>query len=74
MWQVLQGQENIWEFQIGISWSDEWHHGLLNLCHTLHTMQAWQTRVYRETCAFRPEAAGGDPDPEPGILSFWLGY
>ena len=41
------------------------------LCHTLG---AWQTGVCLETCDFRPEAVGGEPDPEPGILSFRLGY
>jgi len=41
------------------------------LCHTL---RAGQTGVYLETCDFRPEAVGGEPDPEPGILSFRLGY
>jgi len=41
------------------------------LCHTL---RAWQTGVYLETCNFRHEALGGEPDPEPGILSFRLGY
>jgi len=38
-----------------------------------HTLRARQTGVYLETCAFRPEAVGGEPDPEPGILSFRLG-
>jgi len=37
------------------------------------TLRAWQTGVYLETCNFRPEAVGGEPDPEPGILSFRLG-
>jgi len=41
------------------------------LCHTL---RAWQAGVYLEISDFRPEAVGGEPDPEPGILSFRLGY
>jgi len=41
------------------------------LCHTL---RAWQTGVYLETCDFRPEAVGGEPDREPGMLSFRRGY
>ena len=38
------------------------------------TLRVWQTGVYLETCDFRPEAVGGEPDPEPGMLSFRLGY
>jgi len=40
------------------------------LCHTL---RAWQTGVHLETCDFKPEAVGGEPHPEPGLLSFQLG-
>jgi len=40
------------------------------LCHTL---RAWQTGVHLETCDFKLEAVGGEPDPEPGVLSFRLG-
>jgi len=39
------------------------------LCHTL---RAWQTEVHLETCDFKPEAVAGEPDPEPGVLSFRL--
>jgi len=39
------------------------------LCHTL---RAWQTGVHLETCDFKPEAVAGEPDPEPGVLSFRL--
>jgi len=35
------------------------------LCHTL---RAWQTRIYLETCVFKPDAVAGQPDPEPGVL------
>jgi len=35
MGKVLQGQENVWDFRKGFSWSDQWHHDLLDLCHTL---------------------------------------
>ena len=35
MGKVLQGQEKVWDFPTGFSWSDQWHHGLLNLCYTL---------------------------------------
>jgi len=41
------------------------------LCHTL---RAWQTEVYGQTCDIRPEVVGGEPDPEPGILLFQPGY
>jgi len=41
------------------------------LCHTL---RASQIGVYLETGDFRPEAVGGEPDPQPGILAFRLGY
>ena len=37
------------------------------LCHTL---RAWQMGVDLETCDFKPEAVAGEPDPEPGVLSF----
>jgi len=40
------------------------------LCHTL---RAWPTGVYLETCDFKLEAVGGEPDPEPDVLSFRLG-
>jgi len=39
------------------------------LCHTL---RAWQTGVHLETCDFKQEAVAGEPDPEPGVLSFRL--
>ena len=39
------------------------------LCHSL---RAWQTGVHLETCDFKPEAVAGEPDPEPGVLSFRL--
>ena len=39
------------------------------LCHTL---RAWQTGLYLETCNFKQEAVAGEPNPEPGVLSFWL--
>ena len=35
------------------------------LCHTL---RAWQTGIYLETCVFKPDAVAGKPDPEPGVL------
>jgi len=35
------------------------------LCHTL---RAWQTGIYLETCVFKPDAVAGEPDPEPGVL------
>jgi len=35
------------------------------LCYTL---RAWQTRIYLETCVFKPDAVAGEPDPEPGVL------
>jgi len=35
------------------------------LCHTLG---AWQTGLYLETCVFKPAAVAGEPDPEPGVL------
>jgi len=65
-----------------IFWNSRWDFlGQINgiiVCLTCailcHTVRAWQTGVYLETCAFRPEAAGGDPDPEPGIFSFCPGY
>ena len=41
------------------------------LCNTL---RAWQSGVYLETCDFRPEAGGGEPDPKRGMLLFRLGY
>jgi len=37
------------------------------LCHTL---RAWQTEIYLETCVFQPEAVAGEPDPEAGVLQF----
>jgi len=40
------------------------------LCHTL---RAWQTGVDLETCNFKPQAVGGEPDPGPGGFSFRLG-
>jgi len=39
------------------------------LCQTL---RAWQTGVHLETCDFKAEAVAGEPDPEPGVLSFRL--
>jgi len=36
------------------------------LCHSLC---GWQRGVYPETCHPQPEAVGGEPDSEPGILS-----
>jgi len=38
-----------------------------------HTRRAWQTGVHLETCDFKPEAIGGEPDPEASVLSFRLG-
>jgi len=38
-----------------------------------HTLRAWQTGVHLETCDFKPEAIAGEPDAEPGVLSFQLG-
>jgi len=35
------------------------------LCHTL---RAWQTGIYLETCVYKPDAVAGEPDPEPGVL------
>jgi len=35
------------------------------LCHTL---LAWQTGIYLETCVFKPDAVAGEPDPEPRVL------
>jgi len=35
------------------------------LCHTL---RAWQTGIYLETCVFKPDAVASEPDPEPGVL------
>jgi len=35
------------------------------LCHTL---RAYQTGIYLETCRFKPDAVEGEPDPEPGVL------
>jgi len=35
------------------------------LCHTL---RAWQTGIYLETCVFKPDAVAGEPDPEPRVL------
>jgi len=35
------------------------------LCHTL---RALQTRIYLETCVFKPDAVAGESDPEPGVL------
>jgi len=35
------------------------------LCHTL---RAWQTGIYLETCVLKPDAVAGEPDPEPGVL------
>jgi len=35
------------------------------LCHTL---RAWQTGIYLETCVFKPDGVAGEPDPEPGVL------
>jgi len=37
-----------------------------------HTRRAWQTGVHLETCDFKPQAVAGEPDPEPGVLSFRL--
>ena len=36
------------------------------LCHTL---QAWQTGVYVEPCKFKPDAVGGQLEPEPTSCS-----
>jgi len=33
-----------------------------------HTLRAWQTGIYLQTCVFKPDAVAGEPDPEPGIL------
>ena len=33
-----------------------------------HTLRAWQTRIYHETCVFKQDAVGGEPDPEPGVV------
>jgi len=33
-----------------------------------HTLRAWQTGIYLETCVFKPDAVAGEPDPEPGVL------
>ena len=35
------------------------------LCHTL---RAGQTGIYLETCVFKPDAVGGELDPEPGVV------
>jgi len=40
------------------------------LCHTL---RAWQPGFYLETCNFKAEAVGGEPDPEPSVPTFRLG-
>jgi len=72
MGKVLQGQENVWNFRTRFSWSRRWHHGLLNLCHTVPYSRAWQRGVHLETCDFKPEAVVGEHDPEPSVLSFRL--
>ena len=36
------------------------------LCHTL---RAWETGAYTEPCEFKPDAVGGEPDPEPTSCS-----
>jgi len=36
------------------------------LCHTL---RAWQTGVYKESGKFKPDAGGGQPEPEPTSYS-----
>ena len=36
------------------------------LCHTL---RAWQTGVYKESGEFKPDAVGGQPEPEPTASS-----
>ena len=36
------------------------------LCHTL---QAWQTRVYKKSGELKPNAVGGQPEPEPTSYS-----
>jgi len=28
-----------------------------------HTLRAWQTGVYKDQADFKPEAAGGEPEP-----------
>jgi len=33
-----------------------------------HTLRAWQTGIYLQTCVFKPEAVAGEPDPEPSVL------
>jgi len=33
-----------------------------------HTLRAWQTGIYLETCVVKPDAVAGEPDPEPGVL------
>jgi len=30
-----------------------------------HTLRAWQIGVYKESGEFKPEAVGGQPEPEP---------
>jgi len=34
------------------------------LCHTL---RAWHTGIYLETCVFKQDAVACEPDPEPGV-------
>jgi len=33
-----------------------------------HTLPAWQTGIYLETCVFKADAVAGEPNPEPGVL------
>ena len=36
------------------------------LCYTL---SAWETGAYTDLCEFKPDAVGGEPDPEPTSCS-----
>ena len=33
-----------------------------------HSLRAWQTGIYLEICVLKPDAVGGEPDPESGII------
>ena len=35
-----------------------------------HTLPAWPTGIYLETCVLKPDAVAGEPDPDPGVLQF----
>ena len=37
-----------------------------------HTIRAEQMAVHLETCNLQPEALGGQPDPEPRVLTLLL--